>query len=98
LKACVAQQIKRHTFPPRSDFSQKIFTHNLDELVRLAKLDDSRRSQMNASPGFKTNWELVVKWNEQARYTRWTRGDALGLFQAVTDVPDGVLEWIKTHW
>ena len=98
LKACIAQQIKRHTYPPRADFSQKLVTHNLEDLVRLANLRDSRTSQMSASPGFTDDWETVAKWNETARYENWTRADALALFHAVSDIPDGVLEWIKTHW
>ncbi len=98
LKACIAKQIKRHEYPPSPDFSSKLFSHSLDGLLKLAQLQDSRSSQERASPIFKANWAVVGAWKVDSRYEAMTRGEASALIRAVGDMPDVMLEWIKTHW
>jgi hypothetical protein len=98
LKACIAQQIKRHEYPPSANFSRDLFTHELSKLIALADLQGSLRNRSAVRPGFQSNWETVSRWTVESRYQHWARREAIGLYRAVTDVPDGVLEWIRAYW
>ncbi len=98
LKACIARQIRRHEFPPSSRFSSDVYTHDLSRLVTLAGLTDSLASQITASPGFESNWLVVKNWSEHSRYESRTRREAEDLLAAVTQSPDGVMEWIRSYW
>lgn len=97
LKACITKRVKRYTFPDK-DLAQKCFTHNLDELARLAGLEDSRKTETAEKTAFGDNWLTVRDWNEKARYQLWTRTAAQGLVTAVSHESDGVLQWVKRHW
>jgi hypothetical protein len=50
LKACIAKQTKRYTFPEK-DFAQKVWTHNLNELLKLAGLEAERTREGTAILG-----------------------------------------------
>jgi HEPN domain-containing protein len=98
LKACIAQQIIQREYSPYANFSRDLFTHDLNRLVLLANLGPALAARRQASPGFARNWSEVEQWSEQSRYENWTRQDAQRLLDAVSRVPDGVLEWIRQLW
>ena len=98
LKACIARQIKAYEYPPTANYSRDLFTHDLSRLVTLAQLSESLENQARDVPGFEQNWSVVTKWSEQSRYDLVAEQKARELFEAVTQVPAGVLEWIRQHW
>jgi hypothetical protein len=54
--------------------------------------------QKRSVPGFTANWAVVAAWKEDSRYQGWSRAEAQALIGAITDVPDGVMEWIRLNW
>ncbi len=54
LKACFARGVKRYDFPDRNG-AGKVFTHRLQELVKIAELDVELDAARKASPGFFKN-------------------------------------------
>jgi hypothetical protein len=41
---------------------------------------------------------LAEAWSELTRYHRVDRAEAEDLYRVVSNSPDGVLAWIKSHW
>lgn len=100
LKACVVAYVKKHIeviFRERR-FSEKCWTHDFEELLKLGQLTARRDTDVAADPALQRNWLVVKNWSEAARYERKTRIDAEGLYRAVTDPGSGVLPWIRNHW
>jgi len=54
LKACIAKKTSRHEFPDK-DRVNKSYTHKLDELIKLAELEESHKAEMK-SASFRTDW------------------------------------------
>jgi hypothetical protein len=88
--------------------SEECLTHDFGELVRLAGLKVELNAELAASaaaaaggpPGgaFANNWGIVTLWKVESRYTPKTEAEAKGLYAAIADKPDGVLQWIKRYW
>lgn len=97
LKACIARRFGLYEFPPRNT-TNDLYIHSLEKLATNAKLAGLLDAQKRSVPGFVSNWSVVAAWNEQSRYQRWSRAEAETLLSAITDVPDGVMEWIKLNW
>jgi HEPN domain-containing protein len=100
LKACVVAYVQRHIeviFRERR-FSERCWTHDFDELLRLAELKAQQDADVAADPTLHRNWQVVKNRRETARYERKTRVEAEGLYQAVTDPGFGVRPWIRNHW
>jgi HEPN domain-containing protein len=100
LKACLVAHVKRNVdviFRDRK-FSEKCWTHDFEELFKLANLKAQWDADLAANLDLQDNWEVVKNWRETARYQRKSRRDAHKLYQAVTDPANGVLPWIRNHW
>ena len=100
LKACIVARVKKHVeviFQDRR-FSEKCWTHDFEELFRLAELEAQWNVGRAANVDLKQNWEVVKNWREMARYQRKSRLEAEELYQAITDPANGVLPWIRNHW
>jgi HEPN domain-containing protein len=97
LKACIARKTSQDDFPDK-EFANKCFTHNIEELVKLAGLQSTHKALVLANPVFEKNWKVVREWDEKARYSLWTEAEARDLYRATTDLADGVLTWIKAYW
>jgi len=96
LKACIAKKTKRHEFPPKRDYLEKVYSHKLEILLELAELKNQLEKDMKENPTLGKNWLVVKGWNESARYiSSGLNGDAL--YTAMTGA-DGALPWIKQHW
>jgi hypothetical protein len=96
LKACIAKETKRHEFPPRQDYVRDVYTHDLNKLLRLARLDKQLENDMKLNPALGINWGVVKDWAEQRRYvTAGLKGN--DMYKALLG-PGGVLTWIKQHW
>lgn len=83
---------------PREKFSEKCWTHDLDQLLDLAGLT----ANLKANPAVYNNWGVVKDWNETRRYELMLAANAemqtKRFYQAVTDPVSGVLQWIKGYW
>jgi len=97
LKACVAKGVKRYDFPEKG-LADKVFTHNLRDLLKLAELNDELETAKKASRSFAACWDAVIKWSEASRYAVWTRNHAEELLDAILRRKDGVMPWIKQRW
>jgi HEPN domain-containing protein len=100
LKACVVAYVQRHIeviFQERR-FSERCWTHDFDELLKVAELKARYDADVAADPLLKFNWQVAKNWKETARYERKSRVEAEGLYRAVTDPANGVLPWIRNHW
>ena len=97
LKACIARQFRLYEFPPND--ANKLYTHRLDVLGQHERLAGALDVQKQSVPGFASNWSVVIVWREDSRYTYdWSRDEAERLLTAITQVPDGVMEWIRQLW
>jgi HEPN domain-containing protein len=97
LKARIAKAVQRHDFPEKG-LADKVFTHNLRDLLKLADLNDELETAKKASRNFAAGWDEVIKWSEASRYTIWTRNQAEVLLDAILKRKDGVMPWIKQRW
>ena len=100
LKACIAKLTNPYDFPPRNT-PRDYYTHDLEILLRTALLDTILEPERKANALLDGNWKIVVKWKEDSRYeARGSKSNAatLDLIKAITDVPDGILTWIKNRW
>lgn len=70
LKACIIKTLLATDAFPDKEFSKNCYTHAVEKLVGLAKLEGSRKAAMNADPDLLTNWALVRDWSEEKRYHR----------------------------
>lgn len=96
LKACIAKQARRHEFPPKADYVRRLYTHDLEDLLKLADLDEQLKDDMRTNTTLAQNWLVVKGWSEKSRYLS-SGLNGKDLFGA-TAGPDGVLGWIKRRW
>ena len=98
LKACIIKTLMATDAFPDKEFSKNCYTHSIEKLVALAKLDGERKAATDADPALQTNWGLALGWSEEKRYHRIDKSEAEALYSAVADSAHGVLPWIKTNW
>jgi HEPN domain-containing protein len=96
LKACIAKKTRRHDFPADKEYAGKVYTHNLDQLLKLAHLEAQLHQDMEGQPKLADNWNIVRDWKVDSRYETSKLGGR-NMTRAVNSV-DGVLQWIKLHW
>ena len=95
LKACIARQTRRHDFP-NARYANQVHTHDLGELLKLARLNDQLDKDKKTKPQLATNWGVVEGWKVDSRYeTSGLNGKDMA---AAVNSSDGVLEWIKLYW
>jgi hypothetical protein len=100
LKACILARLAATPeviFHDRR-FSEKCWTHNFDELVKLAGLEATRDIDASMNPAMHNNWQVVSDWSEQSRYQTTSHHKAKKLYRAITENINGVMPWIRTHW
>ena len=100
LKSCVLALVGAHpeVIYEEKRFSRDAWTHDIEALVVLARLEPDRDADAVANRALYDNWQHVKNWNEQARYLQKTRAEAEQLFEAVTHPSDGVMQWIRLRW
>jgi HEPN domain-containing protein len=98
LKACIIKVLLATDAFPDREFSKNCYTHSLERLLGLAKLDADLIIARHADPDLNTNWLVALGWSEERRYHRMERAEAEALYNAIADGSHGVLPWIKTHW
>jgi HEPN domain-containing protein len=97
LKACFAKDVKRYDFPEKGR-ADKVFIHDLQALLKHAKLNVQLEADSNVNSGFAASWDEVIKWSEASRYSVWTKNQAESLLDAILKRKDGVMPWIKQRW
>jgi len=98
LKACIAKKTKKFDFPPKPKIINDIYTHSMNQLVKVAGMDTMLSTEMSASDKFASNWAVVKDWTEESRYEKHDEMQAKSLYSAVTSRKHGVLKWIRLHW
>ncbi len=96
LKACIAKQTQEFDFPDKKTVMDS-YTHDLEKLVKVAKLDKELKSLLN-DPDFSVRWLEVREWSEESRYQTHNRQKALDIYSAITDPTHGVLQWLQQHY
>jgi HEPN domain-containing protein len=97
LKAVIARATERYAFPDRTAVNDS-YTHNLDKLVKVARLQPELNVLLSVRPRFALHWAVVKDWNEESRYSRHTPTEARNLYGAIADRKDGIMRWIRQHW
>jgi hypothetical protein len=100
LKACILARVgaKPEVIFEDRRFSEKCWTHDILDLVKLADLETMRATDAAANPPLSRNWLVVKDWSEKVRYQTVSHQKAKKLYAAITDKPNGVMQWIRAHW
>jgi HEPN domain-containing protein len=99
LKACIMAYVEATgvIFQERK-FSEKCWTHDFEELLKLADLKPTLEADTATNAAFATNWTTAKDWEETDRYEQKTQAEAQALSDAITNDPNGVLPWIRIPW
>jgi len=99
LKSCILARMV-HTGGVFQDkkFAEWCWTHDYGELVDLAGLTDDLNANLAANAAFVAHWGNAKQWKETSRYEPKTEVEAVSLYAAITNDPDGVLRWIRNYW
>ena len=98
LKACIAKQTNKYDFPNK-DLATKAHVHNLEQLIKLAGLENDLDKDIKKNRTLEVNWAVVKDWKVSSRYIRTIAlADARYLYSACTSRTNGILSWIKTKW
>ena len=98
LKACIIKTLMATDAFPDKEFSRNCYTHAIEKLVGLAKLEDARKAATVADPELLIKWTTARDWSEEKRYHRIDRTEAEALYTAIADETHGVFPWLKTQW
>lgn len=79
-------------------YSEKCWTHNINELVDLAGLRPDLDAATDADVELAANWGIVAAWDEATRYRTETQPKAQALYNAITNPVSGVMPWIRARW
>ncbi|MEG4985581.1 MULTISPECIES: HEPN domain-containing protein [unclassified Microcoleus] len=96
LKACIAKQTQEFDFPDKKNVMDS-YTHDLEKLVKVAKLDKELKSLLD-DPNFSLRWSMIKDWSEESRYQTHSQQKALDIYLAITDPTHGVLQWLQQHY
>lgn len=97
LKACVARQVRRCDFPDKK-LANEAYTHNLEQLIKVAGLGLAFEAARRVNPALDVNWAVVKDWTEESRYeVSISKVQARDLYSACVG-RNGVLPWIKRQW
>jgi HEPN domain-containing protein len=97
LKSCVIKLLLKTDEFPIKKFSEKCYTHKLEDLIDVARLVADWNAAIS-NPQFESAWQIVRRWSEQSRYYQIDQVDAEMLYEAITQPAFGVFPWIKTVW
>jgi HEPN domain-containing protein len=98
LKSCIIAHLMKTDLFPEKRFSERCWTHDLEQLVEQAGLQHQKETDMLADRQLAANWGIVEEWDESSRYQRNPKKEARKLYNAITDQQHGVLAWIRSHW
>ena len=100
LKACIAKMTSQYDFPPRNA-QRDCYTHDLEILLKTAALDIVLANDRKVNRVLNDHWDLVKVWREDSRYEprgSKTQKDTDEFLRAITNLPDGILTWVRQRW
>jgi HEPN domain-containing protein len=99
LKACVLAYVEKTgvIFEDRK-YAERCWTHDLEELLRLAELKEAFALDIAKNAVLGQNWVIVKDWDEVSRYRKTPHQEAKKLSKAITDKASGLLPWIMSRW
>ena len=95
LKASVCNTLKKKEYP---DDNRNYRTHDMQKLIKLAKLDNLLNEELNNNMDFFIHWSLLTKWDVNLRYKPvgyFSKESASNHIKALEDEKGGVYIWIK---
>ncbi len=98
IKACIAKKTRRGEWPPKPEDVRKMYSHDLNELIKQAGLAEDLAKEIKTNLSFAGHWGTVKEWSEQKRYEVSSQSKASALITAIIDDDDGVLAWIQRYW
>jgi hypothetical protein len=102
LKSCILKHLDSTgiIFKDRKYLEKlsKCWTHDLVQLMELANLTSDFGVACAANVLLDANWGVAKDWTEISRYEQKTKVEARELFNAITNVPNGVLPWLQARW
>lgn len=97
IKACIARKTRRYEFPDKN-FVNKIYTHDLVQLISSAELKVLLDADMRVNTRLAANWSTIKDWNEKSRYEIKSEIQARDLYQSIISRNNGMLRWIQQYW
>ena len=99
LKACIMAHVEASgaVFQDKK-FSEKCWTHDLEELLRLANLKPALDADAAVSAALSGNWAVAKDWRETSRYEQRSQLEAEAMYGAIANDPHGGLPWIRIRW
>ena len=99
LKACIMAHVEAAgaIFQDKK-FSEKCWTHDLEELLKLANLKSTLDAEAASNAALFANWTVARAWRETNRYEQKTQSEAQALYDAITNNLDGILPWLRIRW
>jgi hypothetical protein len=88
--------MKRHDFPLSAKDANRVYTHDLNELLKLAELESHLDKEMKGNRALTASWAVVKNWRVESRYE--TSGLNGADMVAAVNSTDGVLSWIRRRW
>ncbi len=99
LKSCILVHVESTgVIFKEKKFSEQCWSHDVEELASLAGLDAQLDAEMSANPAFRDNWFIVKRWDEKSRYELQTQAKAEEIYNAITELANGVMPWIRSRW
>lgn len=100
LKAKIATIFCAYDIPDPS-VVKSVYTHNLQELMKLAALKAAFDKALVGNDQLAANWNAIVGvdgWNEESRYNEViSKQQAKMLVAAIDDADNGILLWIEKN-
>jgi HEPN domain-containing protein len=99
LKAIIAKQFRGNEIPDKN-LVNKVYTHDLTDLLRLAGLESELDAARRKDSDLDGRWSIVKNWKEQARYNIWTKPQAAAIIDAVDGDGrnGGLFQWLTARW
>jgi hypothetical protein len=99
LMAIIAAQFRANEIPDKA-LVNRVYTHDLADLVRLAGLESQLDAARQSDPDLDRRWSVVKNWNEQARYSTWTEEQAAAIIDAIDGDghAEGLYKWLTARW
>jgi HEPN domain-containing protein len=99
LKAIIAKQFRGDEIPDKA-LVNRVYTHDLSELLRLAGLESELDVARRGDSELDRRWSIVKNWKEQARYSIWTNSDASSMMDGVAgdSRAGGLFQWLTARW
>jgi hypothetical protein len=90
LKALWSKNVPAKSFVPNKKIYNKLYTHNLNDLLLVSGIRDKFLPNIN--------WSVAKDWSAETRYQIVPEDDAKALYDAITEPKNGVLTIIKRLW